>query len=130
MVTEDYLKGCTAQGYRTEYLTDETIDILKKAKALNPDGEYVFMPNGRPIITLTFNKRLKRYCEAADVPYHSSHKIRFYACSAAYNGENLAQVSKMMGHSQISTTLHYLRDVKQDDDYSGLFEKLGTQSNE
>ena len=97
MVTEDYLKGCTAQGYRTEYLTDETIDILKKAKALNPDGEYVFMPNGRPIITLTFNKRLKRYCEAAGVPYHSSHKIRFYACSAAYNGENLAQVSKMMG---------------------------------
>ena len=129
MVTEDYLKGCTAQGYRTEHLTNETIDILKKAKALNPDGEYVFMPNGRPIITLTFNKRLKRYCEAAGVPYHSSHKIRFYACSAAYNGENLAQVSKMMGHSQISTTLHYLRDVKQDADYSGLFEKLGTQSN-
>ena len=47
--------------------------------------------------------------------------------STAYNGENLAQISKMMGHSQVNTTLHYLRDAKQDKDMSCLFEKLGSQ---
>ena len=127
MVTENYIKGYTSQGYRDQYLNDEAIEILKAARELNPDGDYVFMPNGKPIVPLTFNKRLRKYCDAAGIPYHSSHKIRFYACSTAYDGENLAQVSKMMGHSQISTTLHYLRDVNQNDDYSALFGKLGTQ---
>lgn len=126
MVTEDYLKGCTSQGFRHQYLTDEAIEILKKAKELNPDGEFVFMPNGKPIITLTFNKRLKKYCEKADVPYHSSHKIRFYVASTAYNGKNLTQISKMMGHSNTATTLHYLRDTNQDDNLSELFANLGS----
>ena len=85
------------------------------------------MPNGKPIVTLTFNKRLKKYCKAAGVPYHSSHKIRFYAASTAYDGENLVTISKMMGHSQISTTMHYLRDVAQNDDYRQVFSRLGTQ---
>ena len=125
MVIEDYLKGYTSQGYRYEFITDDALDVLKRAREINPNGEYVFMPFGRPIITTTFNKRLKKYCAAAGVPYRSSHKIRFYACSMAYDGENLQELSKMMGHSQVSTTLRYLRDVKQDDDYSDLFKNLG-----
>jgi len=126
-VTEDYLKGCTSHGYRTEYLTDEAMEVLKKAKELNPDGEFIFMFRGRGILNTTFNKRLRKYCNEVGIPYHSSHKIRFYVASTAYNGENLAQISKMMGHSQVNTTLHYLRDAKQDEDISCLFEKLGSQ---
>ncbi len=129
MVTEDYLKGCTSHGYRTEYLTDEAVAILKKAKTVNPDGKYVFMPFGKPIVTLTFNKRLRKYCEAAGIPYHSSHKIRFYVASTAFNGDNLLQVSRMMGHSQVSTTLHYLRDVNQDKTCPDVFENLGKPKN-
>jgi integrase len=125
MVTENYLKGCTSQGFRTEHLRDEAIEILKRAKEINPDGEFVFMPNGKPIITLTFNKRLKKYCEEAGIPYHSSHKIRFYACSTAYNGENLPQLSRMMGHSQVSTTLHYLRNVDKENTFAEVFKNLG-----
>ena len=128
MVPEDYLKGCTAEGYRDEYITDEALEILEKARNINPDGEYVFMPNGRPIITLTFNKRLKKYCKDAGVPYHSSHKIRFYAASTAYDGENLASISRMMGHKHLSTTLHYLRDVDQSNDCSDVFRNLGRQT--
>ena len=124
-VTEGYLKGCTSQGYRVEYLTDEAIDILEKAKKINPDGEYVFMPNGKPIVTLTFNKRLRKYCEEVGIPYRSSHKIRFYAASTAYDGDNLVMISRMMGHSQVGTTLHYLRDVTKDEDCSEVFRKLG-----
>ncbi|MBO4395902.1 MAG: site-specific integrase, partial [Eubacterium sp.] len=128
MVTEDYLKGCTSQGYRNEYLTDEAIEILKVAREINPDGEYVFMPFGKPIITTTFNKRLKKYCGEVCIPYRSSHKIRFYAASTAYNGENLPVVSRLMGHSQISTTMHYLRDVIQDNNYADAFQNLGRQN--
>lgn len=127
MKLEDYLKGYTEQGYRSEYLKDEAVEILKKAHEINPDGEFVFMPNGKPIVTLTFNKHLKKYCEAVGIPYRSSHKIRFYVASTAYNGENLVQISKMMGHSQVSTTLQYLRDVHQDDTCAELFNKLGKQ---
>ena len=125
MVTENYLKGCTSQGFRTEHMRDKAIEILKRAKEINPDGEFVFMPNGKPIITLTFNKRLKKYCEEVGIPYHSSHKIRFYACSTAYNGENLPQLSRMMGHSQVSTTLHYLRNVDKENTFADVFKNLG-----
>ena len=130
MVTEGYLKGCTSQGYRHEYLTNEAIRVLVKARALNPDGEFVFMPYGKPIITTTFNKRLRKYCNEAGIEYHSSHKIRFYAASTAYNGKNLTQISKMMGHSNTATTLHYLRDTIQDGDISELFENLGSGNTE
>ena len=128
MVTEDYLKGCTSQGYRHEYLTDEAIEVLEKARELNPDGEFVFMPFGKPIITTTFNKRLRKYCTAADVPYHSSHKIRFYVASTAYDGKNLLKICKMMGHSNIATTLHYLRDSQQDGNIADVFENLGSRT--
>lgn len=130
MVTEGYLKGCTSQGYRHEYLTNEAIRVLVKARALDPDGEFVFMPYGKPIITTTFNKRLRKYCNKAGIEYHSSHKIRFYAASTAYNGKNLTQISKMMGHSNTATTLHYLRDTIQDGDISELFENLGSGNTE
>ena len=128
MTTEGYLKGCTSQGYRHEYLTDEAIEILKLARKLNSDGEYVFMNRNRPMITTTFNKRLKKYCSEAGIPYRSSHKIRFYAASTAYNGENLTAISRMMGHSNTATTLHYLRDTIQDEDYSAIFANLGTKN--
>ena len=126
-VLEDYLKGCTSQGYRSQYITDDAMEILKKAKEINPDGDLVFMPKGKPIVTLTFNKHLKKYCNEIGIPYRSSHKIRFYAASVAYDGNNLTAISRMMGHSQLSTTMHYLRDVTQDGDYSAVFKNLGRQ---
>ena len=45
------------------------------------------------------------------------------------NGTRFAPTESTDETNQIITTFHYPRDVKQDDDYSGLFEKLGTQSN-
>lgn len=122
---ENYLKGCTSHGFRKEYLTDNALVILEKAKKLNPDGEFVFMPNGKPMNTERFNIYLKRYCNAVGITPRTSHKIRFYSASAAYNGSNLATISKMMGHSQTATTMHYLRDIMQDDDLADTFRNLG-----
>ncbi len=57
--------------------------------------------------------------------YHSSHKIRFHCASTAYDGKNLATISKLMEHSDISTTLHYLRNVENEEDRIKAFEHLG-----
>lgn len=127
VIVVEQMKGNTIKGFRTEYLTDEAIRILKAARSLNPFGEYIFMPEDRMMTTNRFNAYLKKYCLECKIPYHSSHKIRFYNASTAYDGKNLSTISKLMGHSQVATTLHYLRNVtKNEDDYQA-FENLGLQ---
>lgn len=125
VVVYDQMKGNTSDGYRYQYLTDEALKILSRARRLNPFGTYIFEPYGQPMTTDRFNRKLKAYCEAARVPYHSSHKIRFYNASTAYNGKNLVTISKLMGHSQVETTLHYLRNVRSDEDFSQAYMNLG-----
>ena len=129
VVVSDQMKGGTSKGYRKEHLTEQAISILKKAKKLNPHGEYVFEPNGKLMTTDRFNRRLQKYCNECGVEYHSSHKIRFYCASTAYDGNNLAIISKLMGHSQVATTLHYLRNVDKGNDSIQAFEHLGLGSN-
>lgn len=106
------IKGNTARGKRVLPMTAECVRILTLAKEINPDGEYVFMPNGEIMLTNTFNKYLKKYCNEANVPYYSSHKIRFTSCSTLFksNGD-LSEASEVMGHSQTATTLHYIRNT-------------------
>ena len=91
------MKGNTSHGFRKQFLTDEALKILHKAKELNPNGIYVFEPNGEIMTTDSFNRRLKKYCKEAGVPYHSSHKIRFYNASTAFDGNNLTTLSYLMG---------------------------------
>lgn len=125
VILSNQMKGNTSHGYRVQYLTEEALFILERAKRLNPFGTYIFEPHGKPMTTDRFNRRLKRYCEECGIPYHSSHKIRFYNVSTAYNGKNLTTISKLMGHSQVETTLHYLRNVhKGANDYQA-YENLG-----
>lgn len=82
------MKGNTEHGFRNQYLTNEPLKILTSARELNPCGIYVFEPNSSIMTTDSFNRRLKKYCTEAGVPYHSSHKIRFYNASTAYDGNN------------------------------------------
>jgi len=124
-VISDQMKGNTSHGFRKQYLTDNALIILKKAKELSPHSTYIFEPNGQVMTTDSFNRRLKKYCKEAGVPYHSSHKIRFYNASTAYDGKNLVTISKLMGHSQVETTLHYLRNVQKDEHQILAFHDLG-----
>ncbi len=120
------MKGNTSRGFRKQYLTDEAVCIIKKALTLNPNGTLLFEPNGKAMTTDRFNRRLKRYCEECGIKYHSSHKIRFYNASSAYaNGTNLAVISKLMGHSEVATTLHYLRNIENENDNRKAFLGLG-----
>ena len=54
------------------------------------------------------------YCKAAGVPYRSSHKIRFYAVSRMYDvGVDEKDIMALAGHSNVSTTRHYNRRLKE-----------------
>lgn len=122
------MKGNTSHGFRKQFLTDEAISILGKARELNPCGTYLFEPDGSIMTTDSFNRRLKKYCKEAGVPYHSSHKIRFYNASTAFDGNNLTTLSYLMGHSETATTLHYLRNVNKGKNDMLAFQKLGISS--
>ena len=87
-----------------------------------------FEPNGEIMTTDSFNRSLKKYCKEAGVPYHSSHKIRFYNASTAFDGNNLTTLSYLMGHSETATTLHYLRNVNKRKNDRLAFQNLGISS--
>ena len=123
------IKGNTSKGFRYEFLTDDAVEILQKAKELNPDGDFIFMPNGKPMTTDRFNRKLKKYCEECGIEYHSSHKIRFYNASSTYDGKNIASLSVLMGHSEVATTIHYLRNVNSMADNAHMFANLGKSKN-
>ena len=122
------MKGNTSHGFRKQFLTDEALKILEKAKELNPNGTYVLEPDGSIMTTDSFNRRLKKYCNEAGVPYHSSHKIRFYNASTAFDGNNLTTLTYLMGHSETATTLHYLRNINKRENDMLAFQKLGISS--
>ena len=102
-------KGNPVYSIRTEMLPHEGIQVLEKMKSLNPDGEYLFMFNGRPLTTETFNRRLKKYCTATGIPYLSSNKIRFTSASMLYNaGMKAIDIQPLLGHSTLTMTEHYI----------------------
>ena len=119
-----HVKGYTSKGFRKEYLTDEALYVIDKVRKINPHGEYLFMPYGKPMTTDRFNRTLKKLCLKAGVPYRSSHKIRFFNASTAYNGKNLMELSEVLGHSKVSTTMHYLRNVHKENGNKSLFANM------
>lgn len=126
-VTESsQMKGNTSSGFRKQYLTDEALEIVKKALSLNPNGSFLFEPNGKVMNTDRFNAKLRKYCSECGIPYHSSHKIRFYNASTAFSkGTNIQTISKLMGHTQTATTMHYLRNVNDVEIFKEAFNTLG-----
>lgn len=122
--TIDRMKGKQKNGKRKQALTTEAQKILEKARQLNPDGEYIFMHDGRQMSTCTFNRHLKKFCIAAGVEYHSSQKIRFTSASMLYDGTNLAHLSYLLGHTTTVMTLHYFRNILGELKTKELMQKL------
>lgn len=108
--TEDRIKGNTEDGFRYIPLNKESMDIIEKLHNTYPDNEYVFMYEDRKLNPNTFNRHLKKACEAVGIEYRSSHQIRFTNASKLFNNNvNIEMLSAMMGHSNTATTMRYLR---------------------
>ena len=74
------------------------------------------MKDGQPIYADSFNEHLKnKVCKRLNIPYRSSHQIRFTITTMLYEaGVPLNQLSTMLGHSETRTTLHYIRQQSVD----------------
>lgn len=110
-------KGNPFYSIRTEELPENGSAILRKMKELNLNGKLVFMHEGRPLTTDTFNRRLKKYCGELGITYLSSHKIRFTNASMLFDvGVKAIDIQPLLGHSNLSMTQHYIgqRTTKQD----------------
>ena len=114
---ENDIKGHTSYGIRWLPLTDSCKIIIEQIRALNPDSEYLFFRNGKPLCTSTFNRRLKKYCEEINILYRPSHQIRFANASLLYkNGVSQPELQGMLGHSTLNMTNHYLKNIVSLDD--------------
>lgn len=118
VIEVSHVKGNTSAGYRKMPLTREAKEILYKARELNPNGKYIFMEDERPLTTVTFNRYLKKACKELNIPYRSSHKIRFTVASLLYNQKVLSEtkLQELLGHTTLAMTLHYLRATDNDDE--------------
>ncbi|MCR4655067.1 MAG: site-specific integrase [Lachnospiraceae bacterium] len=116
----EYTKGKKETGKRMLPLSERAIEILNRQYADNPNGEYIFVKNGsEPLDSAYFNKILKNCCEKANVPYFSSHKIRFWAITEMYeNNVPFSQIQRSAGHSSPTMTEHYIRMISEKADIS------------
>lgn len=110
-IIED-IKGHQSEGKRYIPLLPAAKEILNQIKLLNPNSEYIFIRDGQPIATVTFNRHLKKCCKELGIEYRSSHKIRFTTASILHkNGANEAELSQLLGHTTVNMTRHYLRNI-------------------
>ncbi|WP_181995749.1 tyrosine-type recombinase/integrase [Clostridium sp. AM58-1XD] len=110
-IIED-IKGHQKEGKRFMPLTPSAKALLARIKELNPDSEYIFIRNGQPLATATFNRHLKKCCRELGIEYRSSHKVRFSTASIMYkNGAKATELSQLLGHTTLQMTNHYLRNI-------------------
>ena len=112
----EHIKGNADAGIRSLPLPPEAKRIINIIKEMYPDNEYMFMidsENQKFITTVTFNRHLKKCCEALNIFYRSSHKIRFTNASLLNDkGVSVPDVQKLMGHASEKTTHGYLKSIK------------------
>lgn len=114
----DSIKGNTADGIRSMPLTPATKAILNQVRKLQPDDqEFIFYRGDSPLATVTFNRRLKKCCNELGIEYRSSHKLRFSTASIMYkNGMEDTELQKLLGHTTLSMTRHYLCNITSDEE--------------
>lgn len=104
-------------GMRCLPLSEKATQILNELKTLNPEGEYICCNRaGHHLDGNRFNDHLRKVTAAANIPYLSSHKIRFWSVTALSRatGGDIQTVMYAAGHSNKNTTLHYIRAVQSD----------------
>lgn len=106
----------SAKGIRTIPLSDEAINIIKLCE--NNNSEFVFATrNGTRVLHSNLDKTINRILRRADcnVQQCGAHALRHtFASQLLGNGVEVSVVSKLLGHSKISTTydkyIHVLKN--------------------
>lgn len=104
----------TAAGVRTCIIPNDYWWLLDEIRQLNPDGEYIFVKNGKRMTTNTIRDRLWRVCEKVGIFKKSPHKARkTYVSILLDNKVDNNLIISLVGHSNISVSEnHYHRNRK------------------
>jgi integrase len=102
----DFTKG--EIGRRKVILTEMGVAAIKRARMLNPWGEYLFTENGKRIRGKDFTVRIKKICEYVGILPRSLHKARkTYGTKLLNAGLSEKLIESQMGHTDIATTKGY-----------------------
>ena len=103
----------TAAGVRTVFLSDNTLDYLRKYKRLHPNTDYVFLnTRGGWFSAGVIGKRWKHICAEIGIEYKGAHSLRHtFATRALEKGIDVKTVSKILGHRNVLTTMNIYQDV-------------------
>jgi integrase len=107
----------TESSRRTCLLPDIAVDALRRHRKAQlrrrleagsdwHDGDFVFCrANGTPMVATTLREQYRHVLDAAGLPFKPFHHLRHaYASLQIGEGEDLANISKALGHSSLSTT--------------------------
>lgn len=73
----DRTKSGEDEGNREVTLVPEAMNVLQKIRKINPDPVYLFLGKNKGfLLTQEFNKHLRIVCNALNINYYPSHKIR------------------------------------------------------
>lgn len=90
-------------------MNDSLVELLKKHKTTTKNGPYVFHNNGKQIEPNGLRKRLIRIARKSGINNLTKlHSLRHtFASHLVMQGVDLPTVKKLMGHSDIETTMIY-----------------------
>jgi integrase len=104
----DYLAARQQNGAKPIYVSEQAIALPRKQQALSENQEYIFP--GRSAGQHIHNLRMPwaRICKEAGLEGVGVYDLRHTAASLALgSGTSLAIVGRLLGHSQVQTTLRY-----------------------
>jgi len=95
---------------RTLYLDEHTLDLLRMWDERRPRGRYFFCTlKGNKLNDRYIRELVDRYAEKAGIGKHvNPHMLRHtFATELLQEGYNIREVQKLLGHSDVSTTMIY-----------------------
>jgi len=112
----DFTKG--EVGQRKVILTDFAVEAIRRARQLNPFGEYLFMENGERIKGKAFTVKIEKICRYVGIKPRSLHKARkTYGTKLLNAGLSEKLIESQMGHTDIQTTkgFYWFNNIEEDE---------------
>ena len=126
----EHLKKENESEYRFISLTDVAKEIIRKARELNPNGEFIFERNGERLTARAVTYWLSKYCRDAGITYKSPHCTRRTTASRlSTEGMPLDKIRDMLGQVDEKTTLSYIYNPNTEQENLDIMNKALNRSN-
>ena len=102
----------TQSSNRVVYIPSILHDRLREV-ITESEGQYLFSANGKqPFSIKKVNRKLNNICQAHNLPYLTSHKLRaLFTTLSIYSGIDIMSISKTLGHTSTKMTEQYLKAI-------------------